>query len=762
MVEISKTKSYGHFANNGETFVITDIETPRHWYNYFFNDEYISFTSQVGYGEGLCQDTMGRRLLLLSNRNVFIKTSEKAWSAFGLPINYGYTDYSCAHENGASTVSLKYEGIKSAVRVFVPNKGKYEIWSVTAENTTEEAKELSVIAYAKTEIDGTYRPQCYSLGKGGFCEKHNAVYGHVYNTYGSDKNRDIWGYMSSSEKADGYDSRRNAFIGPFGDEQHPVGITKMLGCQNSDCHSEKLCYVLENKITLAPGEKKTVHYLVGIALSWDEMVTPTAEWAENEYAKMKAKYTLELSGVEINTPIEQLDNLVNGWLKYAAHMGSRWARVRHNGYRDLTSDTDCFACVNPALSWERIKRILTYQYDTGYAPRTFIDGAIRDKKFADNTVWLASAVTTIIKELGNKDLLLEEVAFNNGTVATVYEHIRRSVDFLYNFQGLYGLIKIWGGDWNDCVNFAGLEGKGVSVWLSITWCYANKRFRELAVMLGKEEDVKLCDERGKIMADRIEEYGRDKEAGYYIYARTDNDIIMGAHDCEEGQIFLISQLWSVFAGLENAVEAMDKAEEILETPIGIRLAYPAYSHQCDYIGSMAEKEPGTQDNGGIYLHPSAWKLAVDSMLRRPDRVEEGILKMLPGKNIYGGETCGEPYAMYNSYFAPETGYRMGTPGQSWRTASSSWMLKSMVEYVFGMHAEMEGLRIDPCLPLSWKECSIKKVFRDCTYNIKFIGNGEGSDVISMKVDGKEVAYDRNIVPAVPGTTLNVEVYLGKK
>ena len=136
--------------------------------------------------------------------------------------------------------------------------------------------------------------------------------------------------------------------------------------------------------------------------------------------------------------------------------------------------------------------------------------------------------------------------------------------------------------------------------------------------------------------------------------------------------------------------------------------------------------------------------------------------MLPGKNIYGGETCGEPYAMYNSYFAPETGYRMGTPGQSWRTASSSWMLKSMVEYVFGMHAEMEGLRIDPCLPLSWKECSIKKVFRDCTYNIKFIGNGEGSDVISMKVDGKEVAYDRNIVPAVPGTTLNVEVYLGKK
>ena len=80
MVEISKTKSYGHFENGGETFVITDIETPRHWYNYFFNDEYVSFTSQVGFGEGLCQDSMGRRLLVVSNRNVFLKSADKAWT----------------------------------------------------------------------------------------------------------------------------------------------------------------------------------------------------------------------------------------------------------------------------------------------------------------------------------------------------------------------------------------------------------------------------------------------------------------------------------------------------------------------------------------------------------------------------------------------------------------------------------------------------------------------------------------------------------
>ena len=135
--------------------------------------------------------------------------------------------------------------------------------------------------------------------------------------------------------------------------------------------------------------------------------------------------------------------------------------------------------------------------------------------------------------------------FRSGNTASVYEHIRRSVDFLYNFKGLYGLVRIWGGDWNDCVNYAGLGGKGVSVWLSIAWCYANRRFIELAKMLGKDDDVKMFTDRGKEMAELIEKYGWDEKGGYYIYARTDDDIIMGSSECEEGKIFLISQLWSV-------------------------------------------------------------------------------------------------------------------------------------------------------------------------------------------------------------------------
>ena len=173
-------KWYGHF-NADDSFTITEPETPRHWYNYFFNDEYVTFTSQTGFGEGLAQDDMGRRILLISNRNVFLSEKDSFWSLFGLPIGYGYTDYACLHGSGFSTISLSYRGIESAVRIFVPNEGRRELWSVTLTNKSKETRTLKLISYAKTELDGVYRPQGYNLGTGGFMKEKNAVFAHDYH-----------------------------------------------------------------------------------------------------------------------------------------------------------------------------------------------------------------------------------------------------------------------------------------------------------------------------------------------------------------------------------------------------------------------------------------------------------------------------------------------------------------------------------------------------------------------------------------------------
>ena len=757
---MSDYKWYGHFADNGYKYVITEPETPRHWYNYMYNDDYITFTSQVGFGEGFAQDDMGRRVPLIMNRNIFI-CEDKAWSILGLPMGYGYTDYSCTHKAGSTVISLTYNGIRSTLRVFVPDNGRQEIWSVSLKNLSGKERNVKLIPYAKTNIDAAYKPQGYNIAEGHFNKDKNAVYGYFYQEFFTKRNRPMWGYMSSGEDVTGFDARHTAFIGAYGDDLHPVAITKYMSCTNSDCIAEKICLALENTVSLKADEEKTIHYMVGVALNEDEISRPDNDTVTACFDAMEAKYLDRIRRVQIDSPWKDLNNLINGWLVYATDMGSRWARVRHNGFRDMTSDTGCLSVINAPLAWERIKRILTYQYDNGYAPRTIIDGELKDRKFADNTVWLTMAVYNIITETGDPDLLYEEVKFNNGTFASVYEHIRRSVEFLWNFKGLYGLIKIWGGDWNDCINYAGLEGKGVSVWLSIAWCYAAKQFAELAGYLGKKEDASLYMDRYREMRDTIDMYGWDGE--YYLYARTDDDILMGSHTSEEGQIFLNPQIWAVFAGLDmddRHIKGMDKAEELLETDLGILLSKPPYTHQYSYIGSMAEKPGGVQDNGGVYLHTAAWKLAADSMLKRNAKVEEGLKKILPFDNDYY-ETKGEPYCMFNCYYLPGHGYRKGTPGQSWRTGSNAWLVKSVVMYIFGLYAKLEGLKLEPCLPPSWRECSIKKLFRGCAYNITYIQTEDGpcNTVGEIKVNGKAVRCADNIIRPEKGKTLDIIVKL---
>ena len=188
-------------------------------------------------------------------------------------------------------------------------------------------------------------------------------------------------------------------------------------------------------------------------------------------------------------------------------------------------------------------------------------------------------------ELGDLSILEREVPYNDGTVGTVYEHLYRSVDFLYNFKGHHGLVRIWGGDWNDCMNRVGMEGKGVSVWLSIAWVRAAKFFAELATLCGKSADAAAVLARAEEMSALIEEYGWDGE--YYIDAIDDRGVKVGSKECEEGKMFLIPQIWAVFSGVSRMgreTVAMDAVEKYLSDPLGTVISSPAYTKWDENIG----------------------------------------------------------------------------------------------------------------------------------------------------------------------------------
>ncbi len=753
---------YGQFSPDGSEYIINTPDLPRNWYNYFFNDHYITFTSQAGIGQGFLQDNMGRRIMPVCGRGVYIHDGEIGWNLAGLPVHEKNDRYSCTHGIGYTVITLEKNGIKTEYGIFVPCDGRptagYEVLWVKIINLTDRKKSVKVMAYADNYLDGGYSYQGYNTSSVYYDGKIRGIRYPVSSEWHG-KPTDFEVFVACGQDISGYDCAKNAFIGPYGSIFDPKAIHSG-GCGNSDCVAEKFGFAVEHTVELAPKEIGFVSFVMGVAESTDS-INEICDSVKDEQqisallGKIRDKNKTLFEGVSIETPDHELNCLFNNWLKYQTNLGSRFARVRHNGYRDIASDTECLSAFAPELAWERIKRLLSYQYSNGYAPRTFIDGTVCDHNFSDCTVWLTFAVYEIIMELGKPELLNETVPFNDGSEASVYEHLRRSVDFLYNFRGNYGLIKIWCGDWNDCMNKVGEKQKGVSIWLTMAWYRANRMFAELAQLLGKTDDVSLAEERGEEMRQLIDKYGWDEKGSYYRYAYTDDFIPVGASECDEGKIYLNTQLWAVLSGVAydgKERQAMANAEKLLSGELGTVVFAPPYSKYIPHIGAITAKAAGVQENGGVYLHTMCWKLAVDAMLGRPDLVEYDITRILPFRNpVVNGR--GEPYSLFNCYMGNQTGYRYGTPGQSWRTATGQWFLNAMCRYVFGLRATVKGLEIRPCLPQSWDKARVTKRFRGCVYVINY-NRTKNSEIIA---DGKRI--DGELLPYREGETIEVTVNL---
>ena len=119
---------YGHFENGGREFVITSRKTPRHWHNYMYNDEYVAFFSQVGFGEGFA-----------------VNRDTGAWSsANGLPMRDAFDAYECRHGLGYTVLTAVKDGVRTELTFFVPEEGRRELWRVRAVNEGAKPARLSL------------------------------------------------------------------------------------------------------------------------------------------------------------------------------------------------------------------------------------------------------------------------------------------------------------------------------------------------------------------------------------------------------------------------------------------------------------------------------------------------------------------------------------------------------------------------------------------------------------------------------------------
>jgi cellobiose phosphorylase len=119
----------------------------------------------------------------------------------------------------------------------------------------------------------------------------------------------------------------------------------------------------------------------------------------------------------------------------------------------------------------------------------------------------------------------------------------------------------------------------------------------------------------------------------------------------------------------------------------------------------------------------------------------------------------EPYVQGQttySIYSP----RPGNTRTSWLTGAAAWSYFSATQFILGLRPEVDGLRVDPCIPSDWDGFSMERRFRGGTYRI-IVHNPQHvcKGIAKMSVDGRKV--NGNLIPTgATGSEHAVDVWLG--
>jgi len=796
--ELIFDNEFGGFSKNGKEYFIyknKDNKLPAVWSNVLANKFFGTIVTDSLGGYTWYKNSRLNRLTAWNNNAVldfpseiyYMKDEEtgEVWT-LNTSVNPSSNYYYIRHGFGYTSFENSNDNFIQTVDIFVPNEENVKVMNFRIKNILNENRKLKLVVYIKPVLG---EDEYFSNGNIKVEKKGNLLLAR--NVFADENFKEKIMYVASTEKISSFTGDKNDFFGN-GNVDEPDALYKELN-QNSGL-GKASCIGFQIDLELGEFEDKKFCILIGEENSKQKIEEVVKQYeneidAEIKLQNVKSKWNNILSTINVKTPSESLNIMMNGWLVYQTISSRIFAKSGYYqsggafGFRDQLQDCLGIKYVDSSFLREQILNAARHQFLEGDVLHWWhleTKRGIRTR-FSDDLLWLVYAVLEYVDFSNEMDILEEQVPYIKGEILkddefekydifyesdvkeSIFEHCVRSIEQVI-LKGIDPFPKIGVGDWNDGFSNLGTKGKGQSIWLGFFLYDILNRFIPICEYKKRNDLVEKYSQIKEELRKNLNTKGWDGR--WYKRAINDEGYEIGSMSSEECRIDSIAQSWSVISNAgdnDKKFISMEEAENYLvdrENKI-IKLFEPAFENSSINPGYIKAYPAGIRENGGQYTHSSIWIIIAEAMLGFGDKAVEFAEMINPIEHSKTKEEAKkfklEPYVMEADIYTNKD--LLGRGGWNWYTGASSWYFKAVLEYILGLKIKDGYLSIEPCIAKPWNEYEIKYKYKTSIYNIVVKNkDGKNTGVQRFILNGSEVK-EKKIPLCDDGRIYNIQIFM---
>ena len=721
---------FGGFVNDGKEYLIVDQNTPVAWTNVMSNEKFGTVVTNNKCGFTYAGNSREYKLTSWTN-DILVNDYSEGFKINDITVNFSLVKFGF----GYSEYIGNFRRVDINLTEFVALKDSVKFYKFKLKNNSAR-KQRIILKYWINPVLGFSEEKTGRYILSEFDKENNFL--KIRNVY-SRNFSDLYAFMSSNLEVKNAVLNNLLFkeieVDFYLDEKEEKEIVFTLGSAN--------------------GEK-----LIPLATKYQDVSK-----VNDEFEKVKKHWNKILSTVQVKTPEQSFDYMVNGWALYQTIASRLQARTGYYqvggayGFRDQLQDAMNVCTINSEITKKQILLNASHQFKEGdvlhwWHPELGI--GLRSR-YKDDYLWLIYAISEYIKITEDISILDEEIPFIEGDVlqpheheklieyrvseekTTLFERCKLIINNAMNDLGENGLSLMGGGDWNDGMNHIGIEGKGTSVWLGLFLHMLIEKFVEFTKIYDKNIDLTEYTKFNEKLKENIRKVAWDDT--HYLRAFFDNGNPVGSNKNKECTIDLLSQSFSILADVADEKQIKSIFNEV-ETKLVdkdlkiIKLLTPPFANNKDYPGYIMDYPKGIRENGGQYTHSVAWYIMALLKIGKSDlafkyyQMVNPINRTSTRQDVLKYKV--EPYVFVADIYSNED--HPGRGGWTWYTGTSGWFYRVALIDILGFKLRGNKLYIKPNVPTTWDEYKITYNYKDTVYEIK----------VELNTNQDEIIIDNNI------------------